>query len=82
MAVSEGGALRREFCMVEIGIWQNIGCKEVLRLIGDDKTRFNCTRLRAFIFHMPLPYRRSFSNIQNYITLTFDLLFKINDKLW
>ena len=40
MAVSKVGALTREFCMAEIGIWVNYGGKQVWRLIGAIKPGF------------------------------------------
>ena len=33
MALSESGALKREFCIAEIGTWENYGGKGVWRFI-------------------------------------------------
>ena len=45
MALSEVGALTREFCIAEIGTWGNDGSMRVWRLIwgGGDIMRFYCT---------------------------------------
>ena len=42
MALSEVGALTREFCIVEIWTWGCDGGMRVWRLIGGDITRFYC----------------------------------------
>ena len=42
MAVSEFGALVREFYIVEIETWKNYGGKRVGALWRDDITRFYC----------------------------------------
>ena len=42
MALSEFGALTREFYIAEIGTWENYGGKRVWRFMGGDLTRFYC----------------------------------------
>ena len=43
MAISEFGALTREFYIAEIGTWENMAVSEFGGILGGDITRFYCT---------------------------------------
>ena len=47
MVLSEVGALRREFCILEIGTWGNDGRMRVWLLIKGDIKRFYCISINV-----------------------------------